>query len=266
MPSIDSRKRQKLSPPTEDNKLKRKHDDKTGTETPPNKKLQEFLDVMAPSGKSNTWSNADHTDIVPVAEEKPEDDEYIDLVPLKISKPEPAPVAVPVITEPEAIIASTMDSEDQPTGPVSDADWLRARTSRLLDITDDVSSHFNAQETPSATTVIAQSAPSQAVPVAQPEVVDVAMTDAAPQHTQTEEEKAIETIAHSGRLFVRNLPYSATEDELRQHFAQYGELQEVINHFPCTHFPKQQRCWVYGMTNLIGTTYCFGRMLILWKK
>ncbi len=31
----------------------------------------------------------------------------------------------------------------------------------------------------------------------------------------------------SKRLYVGNLPYSTTEDEVRQHFAQHGEVQSV---------------------------------------
>ncbi|XP_010529286.1 PREDICTED: multiple RNA-binding domain-containing protein 1 isoform X1 [Tarenaya hassleriana] len=36
-----------------------------------------------------------------------------------------------------------------------------------------------------------------------------------------------ENILETGRLFVRNLPYSATEDELQEHFSEYGEISEV---------------------------------------
>lgn len=32
----------------------------------------------------------------------------------------------------------------------------------------------------------------------------------------------------SKKLYVGNLPWSATDDTLRQHFAQYGELEDVI--------------------------------------
>lgn len=271
----DSRKRQKLSPPTEgaDNKLKRKHDDKAvaNADAPPNKKFQEFLNVMAPSGKSNTWSNADHADntgIMPVAETTAEDEEYVDLVPLKtIPQPEAAaPVPVPM-PRTEIITTSNEDSqtqEQEPTGPVSDADWLRSRTSRLLDVTDDVSSRFNAADASSSTAIVAPAVASLARPVAQPEVSDVAMTDAAPISNQSELDKAIETISQSGRLFVRNLPYSASEDDLRQHFAAHGELQEVLIiplsslFCPSKHpryMPHIKICWVFGMTNLIGTTY-----------
>jgi multiple RNA-binding domain-containing protein 1 len=37
----------------------------------------------------------------------------------------------------------------------------------------------------------------------------------------------LEEISKNGRLFVRNLPYTATEDDLRNHFQPFGSLEEV---------------------------------------
>jgi RNA recognition motif-containing protein len=37
----------------------------------------------------------------------------------------------------------------------------------------------------------------------------------------------IDAIKENGRLFVRNLPYTASEDDLRELFAVYGTLEEV---------------------------------------
>lgn len=39
--------------------------------------------------------------------------------------------------------------------------------------------------------------------------------------------KSEEDISESGRLFVRNLPYTITEDELQKHFEKYGPISEV---------------------------------------
>ena len=41
------------------------------------------------------------------------------------------------------------------------------------------------------------------------------------------QDEPLETISNTARLFVRNLPYTATEDDIRSHFEQYGSLQEV---------------------------------------
>lgn len=39
--------------------------------------------------------------------------------------------------------------------------------------------------------------------------------------------EAVDTIMASGRLFVRNLPFSVGEDELGEYFAQYGPVKQV---------------------------------------
>ena len=38
-----------------------------------------------------------------------------------------------------------------------------------------------------------------------------------------------ESIGETGRLFIRNLPYIATEEDLQKLFNKYGPLAEVIN-------------------------------------
>lgn len=209
---------QKLSPAAGDtensnNKLKRKLDVKAAESSgePPNKKLQEFLDAMAPGKRSNTWSNADPASgLAPVAEaDDGGDDEYIDLAPLpKASLPLPAPrqETITLAVESEGVGDAEPSKE-----PVSDADWIRSKTSRLLDLVDDASTFLTLRDPPA-------------------EALDTEMTGAE-ETQQSEAEVAIETISQSGRLFVRNLPYSATEGELRQHFSACGELQEV-NHIP----------------------------------
>lgn len=41
---------------------------------------------------------------------------------------------------------------------------------------------------------------------------------------QEESLKNEETIAESGRIFVRNLPYTVTEEEIQELFSKYGML------------------------------------------
>lgn len=43
-----------------------------------------------------------------------------------------------------------------------------------------------------------------------------------------------EDVAESGRLFVRNLPYTCTEEELKEVFIKYGESHDI---------PKQCGKW-----------------------
>ena len=113
----------------------------------------------------------------------------------------------------------------------TDEDWLRSRTNRLLDLMD-------PDEIGAAAT--------GAVP-AEPAVVAEAQPDETPDHEEPAEEvieedsdkpdPTIEAIKATGRLFVRNLPYTATEDDLREHFAPFGSLEEVCTNMLFHAFP-----------------------------
>ncbi|PWN26296.1 hypothetical protein BDZ90DRAFT_265235 [Jaminaea rosea] len=41
------------------------------------------------------------------------------------------------------------------------------------------------------------------------------------------DQEAVDTIMGSGRLFIRNLPFSASEEDLEQHFAVFGPVKQV---------------------------------------
>lgn len=49
-----------------------------------------------------------------------------------------------------------------------------------------------------------------------------------PWENKMVDEEVVESIAESGRLFIRNLSYSITEDDLTQLFEKYGPLTEVL--------------------------------------
>ena len=54
-----------------------------------------------------------------------------------------------------------------------------------------------------------------------------------------------EWIRETGRLFIRNLPYTATEDDLRKYFEPYGHLSEV--HMPISRETKKPKGFAYVM-------------------
>lgn len=43
------------------------------------------------------------------------------------------------------------------------------------------------------------------------------------------EDEEEEDVSESGRLFIRNLPYTCTEEEMKELFAKYGELKNTQN-------------------------------------
>lgn len=120
------------------------------------------------------------------------------------------------------------------TGPaqVSDADWLRSRTSRLLGLLNEDEESEVPRSSDAAPT---RTIPSRVTPPSgEEELSQVAEDEAGPLPQEKNEEKqtnADEDSIHSTcRLFLRNLAYDVQEDDLRDHFSKYGELEEVRCH------------------------------------
>ncbi|KAL7271909.1 Multiple RNA-binding domain-containing protein 1 [Rhizina undulata] len=257
--------------------LKRKRGDAelptTAVENDP--KLKEYLEVMQPRSKTKTWANEDLSLLgrgpadaeAPVAtvEAGESDDEY-ENIPTKQKKQKPShPVASTINTssadadvemrenddqtaQPNAEETNLESSEQQPV-PVSDSDWLRSKTSRLLDITDDIDAHLAKM-----TTNDASHAPEKIPPPPEKEDgekewngIDDANEDGSAEEEQSAEkseaDEAIETVSESGRLFLRNLSYTSTEDDLRNHFLNFGELQEV--HLPIDNKTQSSKGFAY---------------------
>ncbi|CAO1605453.1 Multiple RNA-binding domain-containing protein 1 [Xanthoria calcicola] len=255
--------------------LKRKRDDKSTLEEHP--KLKEFLEVMQPSSKSRTWAN-EIKDIkgdtlgqqdITVNEEvdghglvtSPNDAEYQE-VPHKHKKPRdnineasqspeqqspfdavqedtessPAPKIAPPAGDPEATT-------------ITDNDWLRSRTSRLLGLVDDVGPAFEDTHTSERRSKgeasggdrrRSNSETSDAGMQVDAGLVEQADTEARPAELETNT-----TATATGRLFVRNLPYAVTDQQLRHHFEQLGlgKLEEV--HIPIDHRSGKNKGFAY---------------------
>jgi len=131
-------------------------------------------------------------------------------------------------------------------GPLNDADWLRSRTNRVLDFVED-------DEVPQPTKPLApkvaearEAAPAAITTPAAAEQPDWEISPAAAASV-SESDKVRET----GRLFLRNLNFDVSEDDLREHFSQYGALEEVIAilssspaHSPYDEYPnRDNRCF-----------------------
>lgn len=89
---------------------------------------------------------------------------------------------------------------------VSDMDWLRKHQTRIIDDT-------------------IQKPKSESAPEDDIESSNVPVEPVEPE--KSEEEKVVEKIQKSKRLFLRNLLYSSTEEDFRDLFSKYGELEEV---------------------------------------
>lgn len=93
---------------------------------------------------------------------------------------------------------------------ISDMDWIKQRRVRIRENGEKVGeeSATNVQDKESEEN-------SQATPAEEP------------QEEIPDEEQAIAKIQKTGRLFLRNILYSSTEDDFKKLFSPYGELKEV---------------------------------------
>jgi multiple RNA-binding domain-containing protein 1 len=127
--------------------------------------------------------------------------------------------------EHEAAISEIQVSnpEAQNLALLADADWLRSKTSRTLDLVDDdekaTGEDLNVNQAgpkfpdrDSTELFEINTEPDDAE--SEPELVS--------QKTSDED-----SIRESKRLFLRNLPYTVTEDDLRDHFSAFGNVTEV---------------------------------------
>ena len=111
---------------------------------------------------------------------------------------------------------ASQGDEEATTKPVSDSDWILGKTNRTLDLQDPDA------EPPEPKRV--QQLPSPTSPGNSPG------PPSPHEDTDIREEKDIQPSlvdVPNGRLFVRNLAFSASEHDLESLFSEYGRLEEV---------------------------------------
>ncbi len=134
--------------------------------------------------------------------------------------------------------ADQSEQQRQKSDVTNDNEWLRAKTSRVLDLVES-EPEAKIPEPPISSERIDE-------PIANP---------------QDEEEEELSTLGAPGpapsqesdpssaeRLFVRNLPYSANETEIENLFSKFGQLKEV-------RFPQNHILFHFHDEHLIGTAY-----------
>lgn len=224
---------------------------------------------MGGSSKTRTWANDDDM-IKPTAEpvpvinqptqEEDEDEEFQELPshPKKARTEQPA--AVPQPAEPEPMVVDhsgegenqEVPEKEQQTepeveaAPLSDADWLRSKTSRLLGLLDeDEQDEFEQHKAEAKPAVVAKapvaapapSSPGDESPRGDEESRTMAFESVAPNTTDDDsktqtgpEDPNLDLIRNSARLFLRNLAYDTTESDLQPIFERFGKLEEVSTH------------------------------------
>ncbi|CDO93927.1 unnamed protein product [Kluyveromyces dobzhanskii CBS 2104] len=239
----DSGKKQK--PSVESGK---KHD--IDAEIAKNKQLQEFIDTMKPSSQITSWETVQSSKDVDVDEEagdasgevssnpllshalalkgnSGDDDEDADMFKIPGNASDDEYTSLDAAnggrsteeSDPQMMSLDAFDaSANPPTSTddtardegVSDLDWLKNRRVRIKDGAD----------TPVSQQRQGNEQHSEEVETRVEEPVEV-------EDKETQEEKALKKIKDTGRLFLRNILYTAAEDDFRKLFSTYGELEEV---------------------------------------
>ncbi len=230
--------------PNDENTKKRKWETPETSETS-DPKLQEYLEVMGHPTKKAKGRDAlsgslqsESTFAVPPAllEAGESDDEYEE-VPTRHPKP-PAQGPLPPradATPAEAVVDADMHAPPQQAEPAraapqasadaTDDDWLRSRTSRLLDLMDPDDPGFAARPPPPAP--VATPAPEPQDPSHDgPAGPADGSGEEAPARVENPKDAA-KLVEKTSRLFLRNLSYNVTEDDVRDYFAKFGSLEEV---------------------------------------
>lgn len=231
---------------------KRKLDGKEGT------KFEEYLNVMQPPKKAARFTEEElvggHHDDNPDEHNaaRVSDRSQVDTGPLlihqnqnikPISEPPKTTVArlnqsIGTSQEPDPaddLLEKAQKEEDSgaPARPAaSDKDWIRCRTSRTLDLIDHDDAVLLAGAADSGLT---ESDPNFATSphrhVSQVLVSSTEIDNTPPHNVETEDSASSQDreSLHAGRLFIRNLAYSTTEDEVRRFFESrdFGLIEEV---------------------------------------
>jgi multiple RNA-binding domain-containing protein 1 len=119
----------------------------------------------------------------------------------------------------ESIEPAILDPQAIPEPAVaSDSDWLRAKTSRVLDLQDEHTEPAEDEPRDETAPVAGQSDEEQGV-------------EEPAGSRESSDEKTTPQISTS-RLFIRNLAFDVSEGDLRSLFSSYGQLSEVSKFIP----------------------------------
>lgn len=219
---------------------------------------------MGQSSKTRTWANDDDmikpsADIVPVINQPAQEEKQSEELP---SHPKKAKtVKLPTVAQsvqPESMVIDKNEEEEvqekpaeeivaEPeveAAPMSDADWLRSKTSRLLGLLDeDEQDEFDQHKADAPADAPARvasrsSSPEEESPQVDEESRTAAIANIAPNMTDVDsiteaalEDPNLDLIRKSARLFLRNLAYDTTESDLQPIFERFGKIEEVSSFF-----------------------------------
>ncbi|KAL8944112.1 MAG: hypothetical protein Q9211_000703 [Gyalolechia sp. 1 TL-2023] len=254
--------------------LKRKRGDGLQSEDDP--KLQEYLGVMQPASKSRTWANEEPAEIKSReqddaidGQDKPasvihiNDESHYQEVHQKKKKRRteskersPSPTQEVTASPPAELVMSVPDVDDTSMmkvlerPPATDDDWLRSRTSRLLGLVDDddlAASQVAVDGVEPQKDGVPGSGVERSWSGSSFHLEDAVDLTSAQVRPTSDITKAItkDPGRATNRLFIRNLPYTATEDDIRQYLEQVelGDAEEI--HVPIDYQSGKNKGFAY---------------------
>ncbi|KAF9126695.1 hypothetical protein BGW39_006442 [Mortierella sp. 14UC] len=230
-------------------------------------KLREYLEVMQPRATTKTWANDDavelNTEKVGHGRENNRAKARAQVVALKNRKPGGEGLMVtqtkitfedsddelydnlPIVKTDAKDEGADIEMLEAPKednlvndSAVSDLDWLKSRMAKPAD-----AATTEEKEATSGDEKEDEKSDAEASPAPAPKIAQEPPNRPVIISAEEEEEQAKNLIADTGRLFVRNLPYTCTEDDLRKLFEKFGPLSEV--HMPISKDTKKPKGYAY---------------------
>jgi multiple RNA-binding domain-containing protein 1 len=226
----------------DDTSLKRKRPSPPPAKDDP--KLKEFLSIMQAPSKSKSWKNDDfdgtqeekeeisakskgqEKKVLPADDES--DDEYQAISKKQKRLAVHASIAGNLEESEEPMDFKSKDQSSVPeVGVQDDSNWLKSKTGQLLGLDGDEEKDANAISRPRRRSSSAESA----VKRVETDANDVDAADTPPTPIEEIDEQPMDDvekqIRNSKRLFLRNLPFTITEEALVDSFSTFGQVEEV---------------------------------------
>lgn len=217
-----------------------------------NPKLREFMEVMKPSHQVKSWANdvvadgsggpsakdleealarkdqiekgssIDDTEYQTIqAKDSVSDDEYEDFQPNNKETEDNEDEDEPMMSLDSLPHNEDGDDNLATNENVTDLDWFKQRRSRMKENDTETNNEtdlpkipINSPETPVEPGLIKPKMPQTVINTPQ-------------EPKETPEEQTARKISETGRLFIRNILYSSTEEDFRELFQKFGPLEEV---------------------------------------
>lgn len=208
--------------------------------------FEEFMAVMAPKKKRKTWQNEEDD-----PEEKLKDsssaaaavEEAGELRKAKKAKQAATDVNA-VISAPSAPVAPQVEEREVTPDAalndeeLTDMDYLAKRMKRNVAAEEPVKT-FEQSDSEDDKDGKDEDEDSEAESEVEDEVAKarVEKQRVSAEEKAKKDQEAVDTIMASGRLFIRNLPFAATEEDVTKHFSSFGPLKQVSTVSLRTFFP-----------------------------